>query len=86
MGCSPSLGVGKLWISTVRRIFPYNLFQRLYGKTLLGAFGARVTMEATGVHYRKPLVRSSVVRLAVEILATFGTAWLFGYLILQSRW
>jgi hypothetical protein len=43
-------------------------------------------MEATGVNYRKPLVRSPVVRRAVEILASFGTALLFGYLILQSRW
>ncbi len=39
-----------------------------------------------GVNYRTPLKRSGAVRRAIEILATLGTALLFSYLILQTRW
>lgn len=36
--------------------------------------------------YRKPLFRFRGVRQAIEVVATIGTALLFSYLILQTRW
>ncbi len=38
------------------------------------------------MHNRKPIVLARTVRQAIEILATIGTALLFSYLILQTRW
>jgi len=35
---------------------------------------------------RVPLLHSRAVRQAVEVAVTLGTALLFSYLILQSRW
>lgn len=35
---------------------------------------------------RKPILRSRSVRQALGVVATIGTALLFSYLILQTRW
>ena len=43
-------------------------------------------LRRTGVNRKKSVLRSPGVRRAIEVLATLGTALLFSYLILQTRW
>ena len=38
------------------------------------------------MYYRKSILRYRGVRLAIEVVATIGTALLLSYLILQTRW
>jgi hypothetical protein len=40
----------------------------------------------TRMNYRKFWLHYRSLRLAVEVIATLGTAALFSYLILQTRW
>ncbi len=86
MGRGPSLGVGKLPLPRFSLILSIvlilgNLLEPAYWKPR-----CKVPARRTSVNYRRPILRSRGVVRAIEIVATLGTAALFSYLILQTRW
>jgi hypothetical protein len=86
MGRGPSLGVGNLASLQFPPILLIPLIRRGLSVAVRWKPRCKVAARRTSVNYRRPILRSRGVVRAIEIVATLGTAALFSYLILQTRW